>query len=832
VKQKQDCIEEKPKSQESSTETGPVGRDKHPPSRQAVFTSPFHPSAQSTGKKGSNEGAAPQNFTSPCLTPSPSGGYLLAIGAHQYPFRRWVPALGRVITGPFALDTETERIDEKRPAHIPALVLGMAFDGRQGWFITAEDMPAFLANHPANSLIFHNAAFDLAMLQTDYDRRGLDLDIHTRVVAGKVADTMILARLLSLGTVGHSARSQCSLDYCARHYLSLPLPKDLTTPGGESVRLTFGRYLGKPLEAFPAQYLQYAAGDPVATWLLFQHLKTRLPDIKINATRAYGYAGEKWLDEQWKKYGPGTHDIQLRASIALDKISRTGVLIDQTRREEKLADLEQIVTETRRTLALAGLPTDGEGKTTALQKRIQRLANDHKRVGETLPLVYTETGQISTSEEQLQGLAGLDPALEVLLKHRQATKLLSTYAKKMVPGKRVHGQFQYLMNTGRTSCNGGKLEVGGFNLQNLPKELDATENHATTIRGCFVPAPGTVFVVVDYAQIELAVLGWAWKHQLGFGGNLHEIVSQGRDMHRLIAAHVLGKDPASVTKAERDAAKPVSLGRPGGLGWRTIQRQAKNDYGVDLSEEQVHERMRAYATLCPELTEHLKTRVDKALEIARALGLTPAAYNAAIGRVRNYNQPEDDRPADWLGLMLLKVLESPVPMTSPLPETGRSPRAYTPTEIEFFWQAAARLPVDELEDKFRDAVPKRKPSKKLRDAVDRLYSREPVITATGRLRANASYAACRNGIMQGLAADGAIHALWDLWRAGYKIVNFIHDEVIIEIREDEQLPAKIIDIERLMIVGMQTVVPGANVRVETSVRRSFSKGDAVTLPAK
>ena len=812
--------------------------------RYADFTSPFHPSAKNTGKQGPNEGEVPKNHTSPCFTLSPSGGFVLTLGPNQYPFRQWEPADGRVIAGRFALDTETTKIDETRPANIPALVLGAAFDGRQGWFILAEDMPAFLANHPANPLIFHNAAFDLAVVQAAHDPRGHSVDIYSRVEAGKVADTMILARLLSLGTAGHTARNQCSLDYCASHYLALPLPKDLQTPGGESVRLTFGRYHGKPLEAYPAQYLQYAAADPVATWLLFQHFKTRLPNIKTAATNAYGYAGERWLDEQWKKHGPGTHDIQLKGSIVLDRISRTGVLIDQSRREEKVRILEQIVTETRRTLALAGLPTDGEGKTTALQKRLQRLVYEHKRTGEPLPLIYTETGQIATSEEQLKELTGLDPVLDVLLKYRQAAKLLSTYAKKMVPGKRVHGKFQYLMNTGRTSCSGvrvkkrqagagkpiEKMEVEGFNLQNLPKERDATENHATTIRGCFVPAPGNVFIVVDYAQIELAVLGWAWKHQLGFGGSLHEIVSEGRDMHRLIAAEVLGKDPADVTKEERNAAKPVSLGRPGGLGWKTIQKQAKNDYGVDLTEEQVHERMQAYETLCPELTKHLSERVDGRLELARALGLTPADYYAATGKARSFPKPEDGVPEFWLGSMLLTVLESPTPMTKPLADSGKQPRPYSAAEKEFYWQAAARLPMDELDDKLCDALRERKPSKRLRDAVSRIYSREPVITVTGRLRANASYCACRNGIMQGLAADGAIYALWGLMRAGYTIVNFIHDEVIIEVAEGGNLPTKIADIERLMITGMQTVVPGANVRVETEVRRSFSKADKVTLP--
>lgn len=792
------------------------------PRNHGVQSSPVHHFLENAGKKGPEHGEDSKHSLHHLFTISPSGGYLLALGPFQYSFSLWEPADGRVFRGPFALDTETTLIDDNRPTHIPVLVLGMAFDGRQGWFITAEDMPAFLANHRANPLVFHNAAFDLAVLQATHDRLGLDLDIYAHVEAGKVADTQILARLLSLGTVGHSARSQCSLDFCARHYLSLPLPKDLQTPGGESVRLTFGRYLGKPLEAFPAEHLQYAAADPVATWLLFERLKQELAVIKANATKAFGYVGEKWLDEQWKKHGPDTHDIQLRASIVLDRISRTGVLIDQIRREDKVAALEQIATETRHTLALAGIPADGKGAPGALRKRIDRLSREHKN----LPLIFTETGRISTSEEQLKELADFDPVLEVLLKHRQATKLLSTYAKKMQPGKRIHGRFQYLMNTGRTSCG------GGFNLQNLPKELDAASNHETTIRGCFVPSPGSVFVVVDYAQIELAVLGWAWKHQLGFGGSLHEIVSEGRDMHRLIAAEVLGKEPADVTKQERNAAKPVSLGRPGGLGWRTIQKQAKNDYGVELTEQQVRERMQAYENLCPELTEHLKSRVNTGLDLARTLGLTPAAYNSATARTTVRSQPEDDQPAGWLGGMLLKVLESASPETGGNPDVGRLPRSYTAAEIDFFWTAAARLPLDELDDRDRDAIMERKPSKRLRDAVDGMFSREPVITATGRLRANASYSACRNGIMQGLTADGAIHALWNLMRAGYTIVNFIHDEVICEVPEDEHLPAKIADIEQLMIAGMQTVVPGANVRVETSVRRSFSKADTVTLPAE
>ncbi len=791
----------------------------HWENKHSILSSPLHHFAENTTKIVPNGGEDCFPEPSPAFTTSPSDSpaFTFPLGPSQYRFQIWVPAYGKVLAGPFALDTETTLIEKDRPTRTPTLVLGMAFNGTQGWFIAAKDMPAFLAAHPANQLIFHNAVFDLAVIQAALNPPGTDFynDIYNRVLAGRVADTLIMARLLSLATQGHSAINQCSLDYCANLYLGLTLPKDTKAPDGALIRETFSRVMSKPVQEIPPAYLQYAAGDSVATWCLYQHIKTLLPAIKDHAHAAFGYAGPQWLDDQWKKYGPLTHDIQLKASIVLNVISRNGVLIDQDRRDEKAASLQKIVDETRSTLALASLPVDGKGSQAALRKRIEKLA----KADPNIQIHRTEKGHVATDEEHLKELAACDPVLEVMLQYRQASKLLGTYAKKMMPGQRIHGKFNYLMNSGRTSCG------GGFNLQNLPKELAATKSHETTIRGCFVPPPGNVFVAVDYKTIELVTLGWAWKHQFGHGGSLHEIIAGGSDMHRLIAAKVLNKDPSQVTDDERNAAKPVSLGRPGGLGWKTIQKQALTVYNSDLTEVQVRERMQAYEDLCPELTEHLKSRIDTGLELAIALGLTPAAYNAATGKTSFYPSPEDDQPVGWLGGMLLKTLKWPQPETAGNSDKGTQPRPYTPAEISFFWAAAARLPDDQLDQKDVGDIRERRPSPRLRDAVSRLYGLEPVITATGRIRANASYSACRNGIMQGLAADGAIHALWDLWQAGFKIVNFIHDEIICEVPEDENLPARVAEIERLMIEGMQKVVPGANVRGEPEVRRSFSKAD-------
>src|SRR5262249_15658744 len=223
---------------------------------------------------------------------------------------------------------------------------------------------------------------------------------------------------------------------------------------------------------------------------------------------------------------------------------------------------------------------------------------------------------------------------------------------------------------GRTSCS-------GFNLQNLPNEKDLLDEDpgATTVRGCFVPGEGNVFfdsdsgegnvfIDSDYGQIELVALAYALLVQFGLDPNLARLINEDNDVHRLIAATVLGKAPQEITRAERHSAKPVSFGRPGGMGVRGLRRVAKAGYGIDLTDDEVQQRIDAYHTLCPELDEFLRDEVDSGEVIAATLELTPAQYNQALGSYHDPVNSEDNRPAGWLGGMLLKVLREETPRTS------------------------------------------------------------------------------------------------------------------------------------------------------------------------
>jgi len=147
---------------------------------------------------------------------------------------------------------------------------------------------------------------------------------------------------------------------------------------------------------------------------------------------------------------------------------------------------------------------------------------------------------------------------------------------------------------------------------------------------------------------------------------------------------------------------------------------------------------------------------------------------------------------------------------------------YSSEELDYFWsQVNKRL--EDLPSKDRHAARQRRPCAKLQRAFMRLVDRGKVITSTGRLRANASFCARHNTLFQGLAADGAKLALWKLWRAGFRLVNFLHDEVIVEVPQDANLKAQAEEISLLMIEGMREVVPDVRIEVEYAAASRWYK---------
>ena len=162
----------------------------------------------------------------------------------EFSFRPWRPADGRVLGDVFAIDTETVRIDEERRWLVPAYVLGAAFDGRAGYFVTRECVGAFLTAHRGATVAMHNAAFDLAVLNA----AAPGANVYDWLDVDSVYDTQLLHRLYALGREGHAAAGpgESTLDRCAEVYLGVALAKGVKDSSGNEVRLSYARWLNRP----------------------------------------------------------------------------------------------------------------------------------------------------------------------------------------------------------------------------------------------------------------------------------------------------------------------------------------------------------------------------------------------------------------------------------------------------------------------------------------------------------------------------------------------------------------------------------------------------------
>ena len=166
----------------------------------------------------------------------------------------------------------------------------------------------------------------------------------------------------------------------------------------------------------------------------------------------------------------------------------------------------------------------------------------------------------------------------------------------------------------------------------------------------------------------------------------------------------------------------------------------------------------------------------------------------------------------------MKVLRDPAPVTA-------KGVAYSAESLEYFWDRLQPL-ASGLDLKMATALKKRQPGKALSFAVKKTLDRAAVFTITGRMRAKASYSARRNTVFQGPASDGAKLALYRLWRAGFQVVAFIHDEVIIEVDATCNLAATKKQIDDILVASMKEICPDLLIEVEGGYYRRWGKDKA------
>ena len=677
-------------------------------------------------------------------------------------------------------DTETELAE---PGRVPRLAVAQAFDGKTCFLIHPSDLGRFIRDHTDCSFVGHNmAGFDYQVVHRHLkrtDRHAAKLWVKV-ANQGRIGDTMILDQLIRIAR-GSAFPRERDLATVADKWAGIELDKS------DPWRLRYGEIIGQDWGSVDSDAWTYAAKDAIAARIVYVELR--------NAARRIVH--QHGIDPKLiSQYGILTHRLQVQAAIALAAVSQRGLCVDVSRRQELEDRLRKqqsdLVDQLDQFPDFAGTfhrSKDGQlkstptGKPRIAQKRLREVLERFAMENEIEPPRSAKTRVITLSKDFWKQHVEIAPFIKTWLSLEETAKLIQFFAK--LQDDTVYSRYTTIVRTGRTSCSKP-------NVQQMPR--------ASGFREIFVPRPGHVLLTIDYSAVELRTLASVCETQFGYS-KLADVVRAGSDPHVHTAATLMGIDleqfaqlPDDERKQRRQAAKAVNFGVPGGLGPAALSQYARLTYGTDLSVENAEAFREQFLTVIyPEVGEYMESDmydvlagnlmcdVDDLTQCFRTDGLLRGAKGIIAGRkTRRDGKPYTDRFVDSVWRWLRSLNNNPH-----LSELINHEVAGTDLEKRLFFGT--------------------------------------VITETGRPRGRATFTQRRNTPFQGMAADGAKIALWELHKAGYRTVAFVHDEFLIELPEQEDYRQDAKQIDHICCQAMQQVTGTVPIECEYALAYWWSK---------
>lgn len=212
-----------------------------------------------------------------------------------------------------------------------------------------------------------------------------------------------------------------------------------------------------------------------------------------------------------------------------------------------------------------------------------------------LPVIKkTKTGY-STNAEVLEQLRDKDPIIDLILKYRQYTKLLSTYVdgllKTVKPDGRIHSVFR------QTETRTGRISSTEPNMQNIPVRTELGRN----MRKFFIADEGKILLDADYSQIELRIMAHMSNDQ-----TMQEAFKNNADIHTITASQVFGVPENSVTPFMRSSAKAVNFGIIYGIGAFSLAKD------INVSKAEAKRYIEGYFKKYPNVEKFMNDTVESA----------------------------------------------------------------------------------------------------------------------------------------------------------------------------------------------------------------------------
>ena len=263
----------------------------------------------------------------------------------------------------------------------------------------------------------------------------------------------------------------------------------------------------------------------------------------------------------------------------------------------------------------------------------------------------TASGHFSTAAGVLDLLRGKHPAVDLILEHRELSKLKSTYVDALQAAINSETGCVHT-NYSQIGAVTGRLSSSNPNLQNIPIRSE----EGRRLRNGFVASKGNVLLSVDYSQIELRIVAHMAQDE-----NMLAAFRAGQDIHTATAVAIFGVKPDEVTSQMRRRSKGINFGLIYGMSVFGLTRY------TDLTLAEAETFVKAYFQQFPGVKRYLDGIRKQAAQqgyVETLLGRRryfPALQGKANVQVKNreereaINAPVQGTAADIMKLAMLKI---------------------------------------------------------------------------------------------------------------------------------------------------------------------------------
>ena len=386
-----------------------------------------------------------------------------------------------------------------------------------------------------------NIKFDFIVLQ----KNGIEIN--------SIEDTMLISYTLDAGTNRHNMDTLSEI-HLGHKTISF---KELVGIGKNKLKFS-DIELNKATE--------YAAEDADVTLRLYENLKERLDEEKLNK-----------IYECFEK-----PMVKL-----LSKLESNGIKVDLNHLKKLSSQFEKKLKKIEKEIYILA----GREFNIGSPKQLGEIIYNELKIAK---LKKTKKGSLATNANVLEDLAFTRHKFpNFVLEWRQVSKLKNTYTDALQEHvssktKRVHTSFLL------AATNTGRLASSDPNLQNIPiKSEDGRE-----IRKAFIADKGNILVSADYNQIEMRILA-----DMADVKALKKAFKNNEDIHSLTASQVFNVPINKINESLRRKAKAINFGIIYGITQYGLAKQ------ISVSNHEALDFINAYFKKFPEIKEYMNSTI-------------------------------------------------------------------------------------------------------------------------------------------------------------------------------------------------------------------------------